>query len=134
MGTHSASRKEMRFRQVKQCLESGISITQWCKLNKVPESTLYGWLKIYREEENAVCGKEKSHSGWIEVKRQDLKDTKALAIRDVSDASATTNTEPVANTTANNMIQVSLNGALIMIPPNCDSATIKSVLSAVACL
>ena len=70
--------RTMRFRQVERCLDSGMQIRQWCKLNKVPESTFYGWLKIYREQSG---GKEKANRDWIELSRQEIKNTHALAVK-----------------------------------------------------
>ena len=126
--------RKMRFRQVERCLDSGMQIRQWCKLNKVPESTFYGWLKIYREQSG---GKEKSNRDWIELSRQEIKNAHALAVKTngallPEPLGANTSTSASANTQA--AVRVNLNGAVVVIPSDCDITTIKSVLSVVAAL
>ena len=126
--------REMRLQQVERCLDSGMQIKQWCELNKIARSTFYGWLKVYREESK---GKEKSNSDWIEFTRQEIKDSKALAIKNNKEES-TESPEASESTLANmnlpSALQVSLNNAVIAIPSGCDETTIKSVLSVVATL
>lgn len=132
MSRHSETR-EMRFRQVERCLDSGMAIREWCRLNNVSSSTLYAWLKVYREGSH---GQAKSHSDWIELTRQEVKNSKALAVKSTDDCAnhSEVNKQDNASFSSNTAIQVSLNGAGILIPSGCDDATIKSVLSAVATL
>lgn len=132
MSRYSETR-EMRLRQVERCLDSGMTIKEWCRLNNVAPSTLYVWLKVYREESQ---GQAKSHGDWIELTRQEVKDSKALAIKSKDDcvSHSDVSKQDNASFSSNVAIQVSLNGAGILIPSGCDDATIKSVLSAVATL
>lgn len=132
MGRYSETR-EMRLRQVERCLGSGMTIKEWCRLNNVAQSTFYVWLKVYREESR---GQAKSNGDWIELKRQEVKDSKALAVKNKSVCAnhSDANKQDNASFSSNMAIQVSLNGAGILIPSGCDDATIRSVLSAVATL
>lgn len=49
-------RRSMRREQVERCLASHMTIRDWCKLNRVPESTMYVWVKRFRDEEPESFG------------------------------------------------------------------------------
>lgn len=131
-GRYSETR-EMRLRQVERCLDSGMPIGERCRPNKVSSSTLYVRLKVYREESH---GQAKSNGDRIGLARQEVKGSKALAVES-SGVFANNNDDDKqggAPFGSNAAMQVSLNGAGILIPSGCGGAAIESALSAVAAL
>ncbi len=157
-------RKAMRFGQVERYLASDMSVKQWCKLNRVGESTLYTWMQRYRKdkgeqtEELDARQKSKATSGWIELSREALAASVALAPA-TAKAGSENATEPSGEpaclggrcgveanealayarakspgTDGGRMIAVGLNGARVGIPPGSDGRDIRAVLEAVACL
>ena len=59
-------------------------------INHVSEATFYVWLKRFREEEPELFGQSTPVKGWIEVAKQNKKDSVALAVAPASDLSAPT--------------------------------------------
>ena len=49
MGNFNEERHKMRFEQVERMLNLNITVAEWCRLNKVAESTMYYWFKVHRE-------------------------------------------------------------------------------------
>ena len=49
MDNTNKERRKMRFEQVERMLNSDLSFAEWCRLNKVTKSTMYYWLKIFRD-------------------------------------------------------------------------------------
>lgn len=43
--------KEERLTQAKECLDSGMTVKNWCAANGVPESTMFMWLRELRESD-----------------------------------------------------------------------------------
>jgi transposase-like protein len=136
--------KLMRFRQVEQLLASNLTVAEWCKLNKVGTTTIYKWLKVYREEN---LDPSYDSSKWIEVTRQEKHTASALAVlpnnqETAAIANSGTSTEKIDavacathidNTpTPSPEITVDIKGIEVKIPKGCDSKHIKSVLSVVA--
>ena len=76
--------ERMRFEQVERLLASSLTTRDWCRANKVAESTMYVWLRRYREQ---VGEDDSKRNGWIEVDRKTIHSKTALAI-----------SEPVAET------------------------------------
>ena len=48
-----AQRRGMWTGRIERCLDSGMTIGEWCELNKVGESNLCKWMARLREEELA---------------------------------------------------------------------------------
>ncbi len=80
MGNTNKELRKMRFEQVERMLNSDVSFAEWCRLNKVAKSTMYYWLKIFRDSN----GVDSKHKGWIELDRKEIKKAKALAVANVS--------------------------------------------------
>ena len=68
----------MRREQVERCLSTTMTIKNWCALNGVPESTMYGWMSRFRKEEPELFEKPNA-SEWIEVTREAIAAQTALA-------------------------------------------------------
>ena len=49
-----AQRRGMRTGRIERCLDSGMTIGEWCELNKVGEFNLCKWMARLREEELAL--------------------------------------------------------------------------------
>ena len=56
----------MRREQVVRCLSTTMTVKDWCALNGVPQSTMYGWMSRFRKEEPELFGNPSS-GGWIEL-------------------------------------------------------------------
>ena len=139
------ARRNMRFEQVERFLASGMQITKWCKLNDMSSSTLYMWLKRYRENEDQRAAeideiqKNKQTTEWIELTREDLAQSVALApvIPDVTPVAAPSIKEPplqesVVSHDRPACISLFMNGVHMGIPPGTHASDITCVLQAVA--
>ena len=74
-----AARRDMWAGRIERCLASGMAIGEWCSLNKVNKSSLYGWLAVFRDEEpGRFAGKNSETTGWVKVTRQGIADAKAI--------------------------------------------------------
>lgn len=69
--------QRMRFEQVERLLASSLTTRDWCRANKIAESTMYVWLRRYRDQSGEDDTKR---NGWIEVDRKAARDKTALAI------------------------------------------------------
>ena len=126
-------RRKMRFEQVERMLNSDVSVAEWCRLNHMAESTMYHWLKIYRESN----GCDNKHKGWIALDRKAIKDAKALAVREVSTTSVSTTTTldvPDASQVSGRPITIRTNGVEIDVFANTAQQDIKRILEVVATL
>lgn len=122
----------MRLAQAEQLVASSLSVREWCKLNHVAESTMYAWLKVYREQAGET---HTARNGWIEVSRAEAKRATALAVCDNTAAEKPTlKSEPPSEKTALASIRVIINGACIEVAPGICEADIAEVLRAVAAL
>ena len=126
-------RRNLRREQVENCLSSSMTIGEWCRLNRVSESTMYRWMAIFRDEEPELF--EKPRAGeWIELSKEAIAAQTALATRPAdrggfqadSAAAALEAKAPAAP------IVIHLNGADVAVPPGAAEAHIASVLEAVA--
>ncbi len=72
MGNIDNEIRKMRFEQVERMLNSDTTVAEWCRLNKVPESTMYRWLRIFRD----TNGADDKQNGWIELDRKEIKAAK----------------------------------------------------------
>ena len=129
----------MRREQVERCLSTTMTIKDWCALNGVPESTMYGWMSRFRKEEPDLF--EKPSAGeWIEVTREAIAMQTALAKPDVAAIAK----EEACNFAAGqngsmrphdpSAIVVSMNGAAVAVPAGSAEADVSVVLRAVAAL
>ena len=126
----------MRREQVERCLATTMTIKDWCALNGVPESTMYGWMARFRKEEPELFAKPNAGE-WIELSREAIAAQTALAerpkaapappeaIRDAADGTGNPAAPPII---------VRENGADVAVPPGSADAHIASVLRAVAAL
>ena len=129
----------MRREQVERCLSTTMTIKDWCALNGVPESTMYGWMSRFRKEEPELF--ESPSSGeWIEVTREAIAAQTALAkpCASVVAKEEAGNLAAVQNGHAGahdaSAIVVSMNGAAVAVPAGSAEADIATVLRAVASL
>ncbi|MDD6739067.1 MAG: hypothetical protein PUD96_03465 [Coriobacteriaceae bacterium] len=121
--------RETRRRQVEQYLSSGMSVAQWCRLNKISKTTFYKWVdRFKREDPGLFAGRAAQATGdWIELSREGLRDSVALA--KLSDAA------PAAPCSAACApIRVTVNGAAVEIAAGTPACDIANVLRAVAAL
>lgn len=94
-----AARRDMWAGRIERCLASGMSVKEWCRLNKVAESSLYSWMARFREEEPDRFPRRSSEaSGWIKVTRGGIADAKAIvpAAPAAGSAEAPVTTAPTA--------------------------------------
>ena len=129
----------MRREQVKRCLSTTMTIKNWCALNGVPESTMYGWMSRFRKEEPELFEKPNA-SEWIEVTREAIAAQTALAkpCASVVAKAEAGNLAAVQNGHAGahdaSAIVVSMNGAAVAVPAGSAEADVATVLRAVASL
>ena len=129
----------MRREQVERCLSTTMTIKDWCALNGVPESTMYGWMSRFRKEEPELFEKPNA-SEWIEVTREAIAVQTALA----KPCASVVAKEEAGNLAAvqdghagahdASAIVVSMNGAAVAVPAGSAEADVATVLRAVASL
>lgn len=134
MGAFHEERRKMRFEQVERMLASDATVAEWCRLNHAAESTMYHWLKVYRER-NGGDGKR---NGWIELDREDIRKSKALAFASSAIASGGTCAD-IADPACppqpySGVIKIRANGFEADIPAGAAQADVEVVLKAVASL
>lgn len=124
--------RETRRQQVEQYLSSGMSVAQWCRLNKISKTTFYKWVdRFKREDPGLFAGRAAQATGdWIELSREGLRDSVALA--KVSDAAPAAHAVPCSAACA--PIRVTVNGAAVEIAAGTPACDIANVLRAVAAL
>ena len=132
MGNIDNEIRKMRFEQVERMLNSDVTVAEWCRLNKVPRSTMYHWLRIFRDT-NGADGKQ---NGWIELDRKEIKAAKALVPTNTSapTSSDALRKDPDASQPCTRPIRLHINGVEIDVFANTAQADIKAVLEAVATL
>lgn len=128
---------EMRLEQARRCLESELSVYEWCELNKVGKSTMYTWMKRLKEMDPSL--KKDDDSNWVELTRLSVKNETALAPMDagsanVNLASASEVPNVQANTQASSSIRVMARGLCVEVPPSTLQEDISCVLKAVMSL
>ena len=126
----------MRREQVERCLATTMTIKDWCALNGVAESTMYGWMARFRKEEPELFDKPNA-SQWIELSREAIAAQTALAetpkavptppaaVRDAADGLGNPAAPPII---------VHVNGADVAVPPGSAESDVASVLRAVVTL
>lgn len=124
--------RKMRLAQAEQLIASSLSVREWCKLNHVAESTMYAWLKVFREQ---VGETRTARNDWIELSRVETKQATALAVCD----GATTdkpNSQPQPSPTKDSQasMRVIINGACIEVAPGTRETDVAEVLRAVVAL
>lgn len=63
-----AQRRGMWAGRIEQCLDSRMTIREWCELSKVSKSSLYKWMARFREEEPSRFSHRSSEAtNWIKV-------------------------------------------------------------------
>ena len=132
MGTINNDIRKMRFEQVERMLNSDVTVAEWCRLNKVPRSTMYHWLRIFRDT-NGADGKQ---NGWIELDRKEIKAAKALVPTNTlaTISSDALRKDPDASQSCARPIRLRANGVEIDVFANTAQADIKAVLEAVVSL
>ena len=76
----------MRREQMERWLASdGMTVEEWCRLNRMSTSTFYLWLNKFREEEPESFG-QKAAKGWVEIAREERRDSLALTVVPAADA------------------------------------------------
>lgn len=129
-----AAKREMRRRQLEQYLATeGMTVAQWCSLNKVSESTFYKWAALFRKEEPGLFGNRNQRTGdWIEVSREGIRNSVALAT--IPDPAAMPASAPSAEGPAGTAVTVFVNGITVRVPDGTGENTIAAVLRAAASL
>ena len=75
-----AERKAMRREQIERWLATdGMTVEEWCRLNRMSTSTFYLWLNKFRDEDPATFGRRPA-PGWVEVAKESRKGSVALAV------------------------------------------------------
>ncbi len=78
--------RAMRREQMERWLASdGMTVEEWCRLNRMSTSTFYLWLNKFREEEPESFG-QKAAKGWVEIAREERRDSLALTVVPAADA------------------------------------------------
>lgn len=124
--------RKMRLEQAEQLVASSLSVREWCKLNHLAESTMYVWLKVYREQAGDT---RTARNGWIEVSRAEARQTTALAVCD-NTATKKPSVQPRSFSTGSTQstMRVLMNGACIEVVSGTSEADVAAVLRAVAAL
>lgn len=69
---------------IKERIDSGMTIKEWCRERNIKESQYYYWLKAFREEEADEMGQERQSSPFVELPvvfpEQKLQKERAVAI------------------------------------------------------
>lgn len=52
---------------IKERMDSGMTIKEWCRERNIKESQYYYWLKTLREEEADEMGQERQASPFVEL-------------------------------------------------------------------
>lgn len=74
-----AQRRGMWAGRIERCLDSRMTIKEWCELNRVSKSSLYKWMARFREEEPGRFPRRSSEaSNWIKVTAAGIADAKAI--------------------------------------------------------
>lgn len=134
--------RAMRREQMERWLASdGMTVEEWCRLNRMSTSTFYLWLNKFREEEPESFG-QKAAKGWVEIAREERRDSLALTVVPAADAAV-----PAKRAGRGQIdnggdakariqrrakpITVVANGATVTIPAGSDAAEIAAVIGAV---
>lgn len=130
-------RVNMRREQIERFLASSSTVSEWCALNKVSESTFYKWMAYFREVEPESFGSGNA-SRWIEVSRAELSASTALAVKAGTPASpaiaSARQTEQAASPIAPAAITARVNGVELSIPPGAMESDVAAVMRAAASL
>lgn len=126
-------RREMRRVQVEQYLASGMRIRTWCKLNRVPSSTLYYWVDYFRNHEPEMFDSP-TRKEWIELSRDSTKAKSALAVVNHAAPSPAPRDDSTLYSDGINCspIVVNLPQATITIPPHTQKTDIQKVIEVIA--
>ncbi len=74
-----SQRRDMWAGRIERCLAADMPVREWCRLNKVAESSLYSWMARFREEEpGRFPARNADASGWMKVTRLGIADAKAI--------------------------------------------------------
>lgn len=130
-------RVNMRREQIERFLASSSTVSEWCALNKVSESTFYKWMAYFREMEPESFGSG-SASRWIEVSRTELSASTALAVKAGTPASpaiaSARQAGKAASAIAPAAITARVNGVELSIPPGSAESDVAAVMRAAATL
>lgn len=132
-----AAKREIRRRQLEQYLATeGMTVAEWCSLNKVSESTFYKWAALFRKEEPGLFGgRDRRTSDWIECSREEIRNSAALATVPgpaVAPASPFASEKPAAM--AAPPVTATVNGVTVSVPDGANESTVAAVLRAAASL
>jgi transposase-like protein len=137
MSEKQRDRKEQQRQYVERLLESDLSVSEWCTRYGVTRQSMYTWLSSFAASEPELFGGadnivDRSKRRWLESTRNNLKASKALALRrppavvfvdSLSGDLGPKAERPVSDQAS--AITVEFRTARIHIPPN----TLKSDLS-----
>ena len=130
-------RVNMRREQLERFLASNSTVSEWCALNKVSESTLYKWMAYFREMEPESFGSG-NVSRWIEVSRTELSASTALAVTPGAAArpaiASARQAGQAASAIAPSAITARVNGVELSIPPGAAESDVTAVMRAAASL
>lgn len=130
-------RVNMRREQLERFLASSSTVSEWCALNKVSESTFYKWMAYFREMEPESFGSGNA-SRWIEVSRTELSASTALAVKaDTSASPAVASARQagqIASAIVPSAITARVNGVELSIPPGTAESDVAAVMRAAVSL
>lgn len=135
MTPQQVQNRAMRREQVERCLAADMTIKEWCGLNKVPESTMYRWMSVFRREEPGLFA-DPSCGEWIELSRGSIAARTALAVR--AEGGSGPDCDPPAaedrRPEGPGALVVRVNGADVVVPEGVPEPHLAMVLRAVASL
>lgn len=124
--------RKMRLAQAEQLIASSLSVREWCKLNHVAESTMYAWLKVYREQAGET---RTARNDWIELSRVETKQATALAVCDgATTDKPNSQLKPSPTKDPQTFMRIIINGACIEVAPGTCETDVAEVLRAVVAL
>lgn len=83
-------RRNMWADRIERCLSSELTIEQWCRLNRICQSSLYKWMAEFRKSEPGRFPRRSSMaSNWISVTRDGIADAQAIVPSVAAPSSAT---------------------------------------------
>ena len=150
-GSRQETRSARRM-QVEQLVASGMDVALWCELNKVSKPALYGWMRVFRDEEPELFGGAEiarsgdGHRNWYEHVRRAMHASRAIepaagadiapSPRPPAPAFAVVDTASLAGAPAPAAapITVRIRGVEVDVPAGSARADLEAVLGAVAAL
>lgn len=145
------SREQWRT-QVERYLASDMSVAEWCRVNRLSESSMFKWIGHFADREPELFGgpqniEDRDRCGWIGKTRENMRASAALGCRAdpapgggflrIDAASLASFAGPSASApgpSGAGFASVELNGAVVRVPAGFPARDVAAVLEAVASL